>query len=205
MTRFLCSRNLQQFVRLQMNSSCDSMGLSQSRLGSGWRWISTSSCSFAPGKTSPGGASPGQDDTDPLQDQSMGLAQRFKRTFKQYGKVMIPVHLLNSCMWFGGFYYAAMKWASLNISLCPHCTLLLPSLFTLLLLSPLEESILCRSWSTSVFLRRSLNCWRILRVAMRWPPTPCTRSDLSSVALQHSLIPGSLYTWLWHGKLLKNF
>nr|XP_025044790.1 protein FAM210A isoform X2 [Pelodiscus sinensis] len=46
---------------------------------------------------------------DPLQDKSISLFQRFKRTFKQYGKVMIPVHLLTSSVWFGSFYYAAMK------------------------------------------------------------------------------------------------
>ncbi|XP_067393575.1 protein FAM210A [Emydura macquarii macquarii] len=46
---------------------------------------------------------------DPLQDKSISLFQRFKRTFKQYGKVMIPVHLLTSSIWFGSFYYAAMK------------------------------------------------------------------------------------------------
>ncbi|KAL4624762.1 hypothetical protein GN956_G18070 [Arapaima gigas] len=48
-------------------------------------------------------------DADPLQDKSMGLVQRFKKTFKQYGKVMIPVHLVTSSMWFGAFYYTAMK------------------------------------------------------------------------------------------------
>ncbi|XP_075600629.1 protein FAM210A [Balearica regulorum gibbericeps] len=48
-------------------------------------------------------------DTDPLQDKSISLVQRFKKTFKQYGKVMIPVHLLTSTVWFGSFYYAAMK------------------------------------------------------------------------------------------------
>ncbi|XP_044215701.1 uncharacterized protein C18orf19 homolog B [Thunnus albacares] len=48
-------------------------------------------------------------EVDPLQDKSIGLVQRFKRTFKQYGKVMIPVHLVTSSMWFGTFYYAAMK------------------------------------------------------------------------------------------------
>lgn len=52
---------------------------------------------------------PGAPDVDPLQDKSIGLFQRFKRTFKQYGKVMIPVHLLTSSVWFGTFYYAAMK------------------------------------------------------------------------------------------------
>ncbi|XP_070821721.1 uncharacterized protein C18orf19 homolog A-like [Chaetodon trifascialis] len=48
-------------------------------------------------------------EVDPLQDKSIGLVQRFKKTFKQYGKVLIPVHLLTSSVWFGTFYYAAMK------------------------------------------------------------------------------------------------
>ncbi|NWI94547.1 F210A protein, partial [Pitta sordida] len=48
-------------------------------------------------------------ETDPLQDKSISLVQRFKKTFKQYGKVMIPVHLLTSTVWFGSFYYAAMN------------------------------------------------------------------------------------------------
>ncbi|KAF7646027.1 hypothetical protein LDENG_00194420 [Lucifuga dentata] len=54
-------------------------------------------------------ADPDASDVDPLQDKSIGLVQRFKKTFKQYGKVMIPVHLLTSSVWFGTFYYAAMK------------------------------------------------------------------------------------------------
>ncbi|KAJ4931080.1 hypothetical protein JOQ06_025379 [Pogonophryne albipinna] len=54
-------------------------------------------------------AAPEAVDLDPLQDKSIGLVQRFKKTFKQYGKVMIPVHLLTSSVWFGTFYYAAMK------------------------------------------------------------------------------------------------
>ncbi|XP_038664562.1 uncharacterized protein C18orf19 homolog A [Scyliorhinus canicula] len=45
----------------------------------------------------------------PSKNPSIGLFQRFKRTCKQYGKVLIPVHLLTSTMWFGAFYYAAMK------------------------------------------------------------------------------------------------
>lgn len=48
-------------------------------------------------------------DIDPLQDKSIGLFQRFKRTFKQYGKVMVPLHIATSTVWFGSFYYAAMK------------------------------------------------------------------------------------------------
>uniref|UniRef100_A0A6J0TMJ1 Protein FAM210A n=1 Tax=Pogona vitticeps TaxID=103695 RepID=A0A6J0TMJ1_9SAUR len=46
---------------------------------------------------------------DPLQDKSISLVQRFKKTFKQYGKVLVPVHLVTSTLWFGTFYYAALK------------------------------------------------------------------------------------------------
>ncbi|XP_036439848.1 uncharacterized protein C18orf19 homolog B [Colossoma macropomum] len=60
----------------------------------------------------PSGAAP-QPDVDPLQDKSIGLYQRFKKTFKQYGKVMVPVHLVTSTAWFGAFYYAAMKGVNL--------------------------------------------------------------------------------------------
>ncbi|KAL7874254.1 hypothetical protein SRHO_G00052240 [Serrasalmus rhombeus] len=56
---------------------------------------------------------PKQPDVDPLQDKSIGLYQRFKKTFKQYGKVMVPVHLVTSTVWFGAFYYAAMKGVNL--------------------------------------------------------------------------------------------
>ncbi|XP_075682584.1 protein FAM210A [Rhinoderma darwinii] len=49
------------------------------------------------------------EETDPLQDKSIGLVQRFKKTFKQYGKVMVTVHVLTSSVWLGTFYYAAVK------------------------------------------------------------------------------------------------
>ncbi|KAG8133442.1 hypothetical protein E2320_011248 [Naja naja] len=52
---------------------------------------------------------PNSVELDPLQDKSISLVQRFKKTFKQYGKVLIPVHLLTSSIWFGTFYYAALK------------------------------------------------------------------------------------------------
>ncbi|XP_061676835.1 uncharacterized protein C18orf19 homolog A-like isoform X2 [Syngnathoides biaculeatus] len=94
----------------------------------GWHWFSTSPFSVAahqPKQQPPGGElaissyqtpsdqqdkdGPSVEEVDPLQDKSIGLVQRFKKTFKQYGKVMIPVHLLTSSLWFGTFYYAAMK------------------------------------------------------------------------------------------------
>lgn len=92
----------------------------------GRRWLSTSASSKAahqpkhqPPQEEPQSSSTPQTqqevqqgdavEVDPLQDKSTGLVQRFKRTFKQYGKVMIPVHLVTSSLWFGTFYYAAMK------------------------------------------------------------------------------------------------
>ncbi|KAF5919233.1 hypothetical protein HPG69_003873 [Diceros bicornis minor] len=54
-------------------------------------------------------SSPKKEEPDPLQDKSISLYQRFKKTFRQYGKVLIPVHLITSGVWFGTFYYAAIK------------------------------------------------------------------------------------------------
>ncbi|XP_072317005.1 uncharacterized protein C18orf19 homolog A-like [Eucyclogobius newberryi] len=80
-----------------------------------WIFTSASSSTALPPKPSedksdsPSPASDQLADIDPLQDNSMGLFQRFKKTFKQYGKVLIPVHLVTSSVWFGTFYYAAMQ------------------------------------------------------------------------------------------------
>ncbi|XP_057554955.1 protein FAM210A [Hippopotamus amphibius kiboko] len=59
--------------------------------------------------TPPGTPSEKKEEPDPLQDRSISLYQRFKKTFRQYGKVLIPVHLITSGIWFGTFYYAAIK------------------------------------------------------------------------------------------------
>jgi len=39
----------------------------------------------------------------------LGLMQRFKQTYKEYGKVLIGVHVFTSCLWATGFYYAAVS------------------------------------------------------------------------------------------------
>lgn len=84
-------------------------------LPTGRRWLSASTQPKEAAQQ--GGGSPDVADIDPLQDKSIGLVQRFKKTFKQYGKVMIPVHLLTSTFWFGTFYYAAMKWVRATLFL----------------------------------------------------------------------------------------
>lgn len=126
MQRYLCARAMRQADALHhlllgppsRTSRTLTRPWDPPRLNSSPRYLNTSAAMWtsAPQKASPGGAEqPGkpseqeEHEIDPLQDKSIGLVQRFKRTFKQYGKVMIPLHLLTSSMWFGTFYYAAMK------------------------------------------------------------------------------------------------
>ncbi|XP_048057881.1 uncharacterized protein C18orf19 homolog A [Megalobrama amblycephala] len=128
MQRFVCARVFRPAALLQIGPPSCSRTAQRldpptrrcwKQLSSSPRWLSSSSalCSPASQKDTSRdhlvNSAPGQDDPDPLQDKSIGLIQRFKKTFKQYGKVMIPVHLLTSTVWFGTFYYAAMKGVNL--------------------------------------------------------------------------------------------
>lgn len=42
-------------------------------------------------------------------DSNLSVFQRFKRAYKEHGKVLIAVHVATSVVWFGSFFYAA-KW-----------------------------------------------------------------------------------------------
>ncbi|CRL06311.1 CLUMA_CG018903, isoform A [Clunio marinus] len=41
--------------------------------------------------------------------KKLGLFARFKKMAKDYWYVLIPVHVVTSCFWFGSFYYASMS------------------------------------------------------------------------------------------------
>ncbi|KAE8288392.1 putative protein C18orf19-like protein B [Larimichthys crocea] len=69
----------------------------------GQRWLSISASSKAAHQ--PKHQPPQEEQQSSSTSQTQ---ERFKKTFKQYGKVMIPVHLVTSSVWFGTFYYAAM-------------------------------------------------------------------------------------------------
>uniref|UniRef100_A0A182NKY5 DUF1279 domain-containing protein n=1 Tax=Anopheles dirus TaxID=7168 RepID=A0A182NKY5_9DIPT len=43
---------------------------------------------------------------DPVPEK-LGLFARFKKMYKEYWYVLVPVHCLTSVVWFGGFYYAS--------------------------------------------------------------------------------------------------
>uniref|UniRef100_A0A182IQM9 Uncharacterized protein n=1 Tax=Anopheles atroparvus TaxID=41427 RepID=A0A182IQM9_ANOAO len=42
-----------------------------------------------------------------IPQEKLGLFARFKKMYKEYWYVLVPVHCLTSVMWFGGFYYAS--------------------------------------------------------------------------------------------------
>ncbi|XP_051019481.1 protein FAM210A [Acomys russatus] len=74
-----------------------------------WEQDTLSKRVFSSSATSQETPSEKKEEPDPLQDKSISLYQRFKKTFRQYGKVLIPVHLITSGIWFGTFYYAAIQ------------------------------------------------------------------------------------------------
>ena len=41
--------------------------------------------------------------------KSLTIFQRFKRAYKQHGKVLVGVHVATSTVWFGCFYYLAQR------------------------------------------------------------------------------------------------
>ena len=44
-----------------------------------------------------------------LNDEKLGLFARFKKMSKEYWYVLLPVHVLTSSVWFGGFYYLSVR------------------------------------------------------------------------------------------------
>ena len=52
-------------------------------------------------------------------EQSESLLARFKRTYKQHGKVLIGVHLCTSAVWISSFYYVAYR-SGINSPVCVH-------------------------------------------------------------------------------------
>lgn len=49
--------------------------------------------------------------------QRLSLLQRFKQMYRDYWYVLVPVHLITSLGWFGGFYYLAKRYENGKIRL----------------------------------------------------------------------------------------
>lgn len=43
------------------------------------------------------------------EDKKLGLVARFKKLWKQYWYIVLPVHLVTSLGWFGGFYMLSAR------------------------------------------------------------------------------------------------
>lgn len=53
-----------------------------------------------------------KDATENTQNENQkkrSLFQKFKEMYKNYWYVLVPVHLVTSAFWFGGFYYLAKR------------------------------------------------------------------------------------------------
>ena len=60
-----------------------------------------------------------KDDGNPTDDPvaKPSLFQRFKQMSKDYWYVLIPVHIITSAGWFGGFYFAVKRYSTLVVFL----------------------------------------------------------------------------------------
>lgn len=56
-------------------------------------------------KKATSGSDPNNDEDNKKPEEKLGLFKKFKKMYKEYWYVMVPVHLATSAMWFGGFYY----------------------------------------------------------------------------------------------------
>lgn len=45
-------------------------------------------------------------------EKKLSIFQRFKQMYKDYWYVLVPVHLVTSAAWFGGFYYMAKRYVN---------------------------------------------------------------------------------------------
>uniref|UniRef100_UPI00358FACFA protein FAM210A n=1 Tax=Myxine glutinosa TaxID=7769 RepID=UPI00358FACFA len=86
------------------------------RILTGGSWNMTLVCGMAQDARDSGKSEVQSDqveEKDPLEDSSLSIFQRFRKTFKQYGIVMAWVHCFTSAVWFSTFYYAASKGVSI--------------------------------------------------------------------------------------------
>ena len=49
------------------------------------------------------------DQVEAVDEKPKGIFQRFKDAYKEYGKVLVCVHVATSAVWLGSFYYAAYR------------------------------------------------------------------------------------------------
>lgn len=45
-----------------------------------------------------------------IEEEKLTLTAKFKRMYKEYWYVLLPVHVVTSCFWFTGFYYLSTRY-----------------------------------------------------------------------------------------------
>lgn len=52
-------------------------------------------------------------DTPPAlnSEQTLSIFQRFKKAYKEHGKILVAVHVATSIVWFGSFYFAVRRYS----------------------------------------------------------------------------------------------
>lgn len=121
---FIC-RNVNNL--LLRDFACCNVSVSTSSVTVGqWRHLSNPAskhCNKTSSKMTEVHEKPGETDqvkVEPVKDgagleekegeaKKLSLYQRFKKTYKEHGKVLVVVHLLTSAVWFGSFYTVA-RW-----------------------------------------------------------------------------------------------
>lgn len=68
-----------------------------------------SSCIISKYYSSNGAKSKKNDEAQKETAEKLGLFKRFKQMYRDYWYVLVPVHLVTSAAWFGGFYYLASR------------------------------------------------------------------------------------------------
>ena len=43
------------------------------------------------------------------EEKKLSIFQRYQKAYKEYGKILISVHVATSVIWFGSFYYVAIS------------------------------------------------------------------------------------------------
>lgn len=116
----------------------------------------------------------------PKEPAKLGLFARFRKMYKEYWYVLVPVHCFTSVFWFGGFYYAAttgvdviaaLEWVGVSEKLItPVRDSSLGHIATAYLLykiaTPARYTVTLGRWSDGVILRDYLEF--VLFFFFRW-------------------------------------
>lgn len=64
-------------------------------------------------EASPSSTQPASDDAPKPEsdepEEKLSLTAKFKKMYKEYWYVLLPVHIVTSCVWMGGFYYLSTR------------------------------------------------------------------------------------------------